>query len=329
MEDLSKIYYQEEIPYSTLIQANSLVRLQNVGMNCGLEYTSYPLFTTILPYSRFQHSLGVSLIIYHFTHDLSQSLAGLFHDIATPAFAHVIDFLHHDYLTQESTEENTKAIIQSDPMILSFLNDHKITIEEVCDYHLYPIADNDAPKLSADRLEYTLGNLVNYGFGSKEDVERIYQDLIVGENEFHEDEIMFTHPKIAYQFALLSLQCSKVYVADNDRYSMEYLARLIKEAIELEVLDEKDLYTIEPVVIQKIMSHPVLKEKWAYFQKLNSIRISNDPKEDYYCINAKKRYIDPYIYGLGRVSKIYPEYKIQMKKFLDISFDYYIKGMIK
>ena len=33
-----------------------------------------------------------------------------------------------------------------------------IKIEEVEDYHLYPIADNDTPKLSSDRLEYSLSN---------------------------------------------------------------------------------------------------------------------------------------------------------------------------
>ena len=28
----------------------------------------------------------------------------------------------------------------------------------MADYHIYPIADNDTPMLSADRLEYTLSN---------------------------------------------------------------------------------------------------------------------------------------------------------------------------
>ena len=36
------------------------------------------------------------------------TVAALLHDIATPVFAHVIDFLNNDYEKQESTEAETK-----------------------------------------------------------------------------------------------------------------------------------------------------------------------------------------------------------------------------
>ena len=41
---------------------------------------------------------------------------------------------------------------------MTLLNRDNIKVEEVDNYHLYPIADNDTPKLSADRLEYTFAN---------------------------------------------------------------------------------------------------------------------------------------------------------------------------
>ena len=47
------------------------------------------------------------------------------------------------------------------------------TTEDVADYHRYPIADNDSPRLAADRLEYTLGNLFNYGFCSPEQLREL------------------------------------------------------------------------------------------------------------------------------------------------------------
>ena len=59
-------------------------RLQSIGMNCGCEYTAFPLFQRLRePYSRFDHSVGVALIVWRFTSDVRQALAGLFHDIAT------------------------------------------------------------------------------------------------------------------------------------------------------------------------------------------------------------------------------------------------------
>lgn len=41
---------------------------------------------------------------------------------------------------------------------MELLERDNIKVDEVDDYHIYPIADNDTPKLSADRLEYTFTN---------------------------------------------------------------------------------------------------------------------------------------------------------------------------
>ena len=64
-------------------------------------------------YSNLEHSIGVALIVWNFTKDKKQTLAGLFHDISTPVFKHCIDFLNGDYETQESTEELTTYMIKN------------------------------------------------------------------------------------------------------------------------------------------------------------------------------------------------------------------------
>jgi hypothetical protein len=54
----------------------------------------------------------------------------------------------------------------------------------VNDYQIYPIADNKFPKLSSDRLEYSLSNgLFHYEVLSIDDVKEIYNDVIVVKNE--------------------------------------------------------------------------------------------------------------------------------------------------
>ena len=153
--------YHPEIPefLRRLAETPPMARLRQVGMNCGCEYTSFPHFAGWAPYSRFDHSVGVGLIVWHFTGDLRQSAAGLLHDAATPAFAHVVDFLHGDHLHQESTEARTAELIETSPELQALLKEYGLTTEDVADYHRYPIADNDSPQLSADRLEYTLGDL--------------------------------------------------------------------------------------------------------------------------------------------------------------------------
>lgn len=107
-----------------------------------------------------------------------QTLSGLFHDIATPVFKHCIDFMNGDSENQESTEERTEQIIKNSKEIMSLLKRDNIKLEEVSDYHIYPIADNDTPRLSSDRFEYTLsGGLYQVRVFELEDIERYYNIL--------------------------------------------------------------------------------------------------------------------------------------------------------
>ena len=164
MDQLWSLYHSEIPEFLREFAATPpMQRLKQVGMNCGCEYTRFPRFAEIGPYSRYDHSLGVALIVWHFTGSVEQTLAGLFHDVTTPVFAHVVDFLNGDHLRQESTEAGVAECLAAWPEVTALLEKYRVTPEDISDYHRYPIADNDSPALSADRLEYSLGNLLNYG----------------------------------------------------------------------------------------------------------------------------------------------------------------------
>ena len=301
------------------LKSNALNRLKNIDMNCGVNYTNLPLFSDIDPYTRYDHSLRVACIIDYFTHDKKQVLSGLFHDIATPAFSHTIDFMNGDYLHQESTESYTKELIQNDPIISEQLLKEQISIDEVYDYHIYPVADNDSPKLSADRLEYTLSNSLNYGFSTKQELSDIFDDIIIGKNEYYEDEMMFLHQGQAERFAELALRCGKVYSSKEDRFAMEMLSDIIKEFIDEKILKYSDLYTDEIYVINKIKNY----DSWIKYTKLSSV----DYAEDGIIIHAKKRYIDPFVLGLGRISQFSDKMNSEIESFLNESQDERLIGV--
>ncbi|MDD6467107.1 MAG: HD domain-containing protein [Erysipelotrichaceae bacterium] len=324
MKQLWNIYHYE-IPafIQEFANTSTMQRLQEVGMNCGCEYTSFPLFKNIAPYSRYDHSIGVALIVWHFTQDPKQTIAGLLHDIATPVFAHTIDFLNDDHVKQESTEERTRTMIEESSEICDLLTKYQIELEDVVDYHKYPIADNDSPKLSADRLEYTLGNLWNYGFCEIEELNRYYQNLVVGINEDQEVELMFQNSNIGIAFNHRVMQTSNIYIADEDRFAMQALANLIKEAVQLQVICKEDLYLTEPYIINKLFSHPGLKQKWETFCQYSKIKKQNDrPNEgNWLCIPAKKRYIDVYIQNTGRASQLSQLLQSEIKQMQSLTFD--------
>ena len=302
-------------------QTPALLRLQDVGMHCGCQYTDFPLFRGLSPYSRLDHSIGVARILWDLTGDPVQSMAGLLHDAATPAFSHVVDFLNGDHLTQESTEAGLFEIIQKDTGLISVLEKWGIAVQAVADCSRYPLADCPSPKLCADRLEYTLSNGVHYGFIS--DVQAIYDDLTIGENEDGQQELIFTDPDTALSFARMALSCGKVYVCDEDRYAMERLSRLLKQAIGEGILTKNALYTDESMVINTLL-RSCLKEDWLAFRRLHRVFRVNAPGQFTYRIPAKKRYIDPLVRDRGRISALFPEFKEQVLEFLTQSQDDYI-----
>lgn len=324
MDTLWPVYHRDIPPFlSQLAAAAPMQRLRQVGMNCGCEYTSFPRFRRLPSYSRYDHSLGVGLIVWHFTGDAAQASAGLLHDVATPVFAHTVDFLHGDHLQQEATEGPTAALISTSEEIRTVLNTHGIAVEDVWDYHRYPIADNDPPGLSADRLEYTLGNLVNYGFASSAQAAALYADLTVGENEQGVPELMFSTPERAAEFALASLKTSQVYVADEDRFSMELLSRLLRLALERGTLTPEDLQTTEPEVIARLESDCVCAPMWAAFRACSQVRSMPDrPAHGQWLqVPAKLRCIDPLCRGLGRVSAWHPGFARELKQFRALPLD--------
>ena len=321
--DTLKFPYAESIPDALreMAETPSVRRLRNIGMNCGCEYTSFPVFRRPGGYHRFEHSLGVALIVWRFTDDLKQAAAGLLHDIATPVFAHVIDFVKGDYLNQEATESGTRECIEADRALMSVLKHGGLDVEDVCDYHRYPVADNDSPRLSADRLEYTLGNILHFGFDTRETVSEIYQDLTVAVNEEGDPEISFTHANTARKFAGLALRCSRLYVSPEDRYAMQRLAEVIRYALKSGTLTPDSLYGTEPEVVSRLREDARTAEAWKAFTGLAAVRLTDRPEG---CVNprlipAKKRRIDPYVAKQGRVTELFPDFAEELKAFMNES----------
>ena len=303
-------------------------RLGHIGMNCGCEYTSFPRFARGKQYTRLLHSLGVGMIVWKHTGNQAQAMAGLLHDAATSVFAHVIDFMKGDYLTQEATEAGTGEMIAQSTEMQDVLHRFGLRTEQVSDYHLYPIADNDSPRLCADRLEYTLGNLYFYGFASLGEIEAIYADIQAARTEDGREELVFSDADCAESFGFLSLKCSKVYVSDEDRYSMQMLSEIVAKAVRSGRIAEKDLHGTEECITALLASSPETVAQWNWYCGLNHMERADAPGQGdtWRNIQAKKRCIDPYIRGYGRLSEIRGRYAEALESFRKDPQDAWLRG---
>ncbi len=322
MKEYLKIL-SNEIPdfLNDYINTSQMQKLSEISVSCGTYYTK--LFDKMVWYSSLDHSIAVSLIVWNFTKDKKQTIAGLFHDIATPVFKHSIDFMNGDYKKQESTEELTTQIISGSKEIMSLLKRDGIKIEEVDNYHIYPIADNDTPMLSADRLEYTLSN----GLGackniwSLEDVKEIYENIEIQKNEQGIEELGFKDIKIAEKFVKGMRRLSNSYIDNKRKFSMQFLADIMKIMSSQNLITKKDLYELsEKEVIERIENcdYAEISQKFDMWKNAHEIKESDEKVKDKYCvsIDAKIRYINPLVNGI-RISEISEVAKEEIQKALE------------
>ncbi len=285
------------------INTKELLKQQYISITCGTIYSN--LFESDFFFSSLDHSIAVSLIIWHFTHSKVQTLSGLFHDIATPVFKHCVDFLNGDYMSQESTEDLTTDIIKNSKEIMDLLKRDNIDISQVDNYHLYPIADNDTPKLSSDRLEYSLSNaLFTYNLLDSEKIKEIYKDIEIQKNEENEIELGFKTKSIARNFVKVTSKLSIIYREDRTRYSMQLIADIIKALNTDGKISKKDLYTLKESEVIELIENSKYKEIFDIWKKAKKIKVSKEEPFNVYYVHhgAKVRYIDPLFNG-KRISK--------------------------
>lgn len=303
------------------IDIPELQRLSGISMLCGTDYSN--LFNYFSFNSTLDHSIGVALMIWNFTKDKKQTLAGLYHDIATPTFKHCIDFMNGDSEKQESTEERTEQIIKKSKKIMDLLNRDGIKVEEISDYHIYPIADNDTPRLSADRFEYTFSNsMFLYGIWKLDDIRRYYEDIVVLKNEEGIDELGFKTPEICKDFLSEILPIFAKYDSDENRTVMQFLADIIKSMNVKGWITIDDLYElVEEDVINKIRTceDNYLKEAFSKFENATEVFGDDFQNIDKYCISVKgkKRYIVPLTYNNGNICRINEVYETSKKEVED------------
>lgn len=306
------------------IETKELLKQKYISVTCGKIYSN--LFEIDFFFSSLEHSIAVALIVWHFTHDKKQTLSGLFHDIATPAFKHCVDFLNGDYMIQESTEDLTSKIISNSKEIMDLLKRDNIKLEEVDDYHIYPVADNDTPKLSADRLEYSLSNaLLTYKLSNIDDIKKIYNDIILDKDEEDTLELSFKSKATALEFAKITSKLSIIYRDDKTRYSMQLLADIIKKLNEDRLITKEDLYNMKESEVIEIIENSKYKDIFNIWKNAKNIKVSKEKPENVYFVHhgAKIRYIDPLV-NKKRISSISEEAKEEIDKNLSYDMNNYV-----
>ncbi|MBO3652553.1 HD domain-containing protein [Bacillus amyloliquefaciens] len=265
-----------------LIHTQPLQRLKNIHQG-GASYLVNPKWNV----TRFEHSVGVMLLIKRLGGSLEEQIAGLLHDISHTAFSHVIDFVL-DNPEQDFHDQIFEKTIQSSE-IPSVLQKHGFNLLSILPIEKWSLLEQPLPLLCADRIDYTLRDLSNYNMISLADACKFANELkvvngkiclkTVGTAEWfvkaYYTEVIdfFLHPLNVYGYAILT-DILKIGMAKQIIYFDDLL------------LDDKTVWT--KLINSK--DHEVLKKI-----KDISKNVIND--EENYDIHQKKkvRIIDPLV----------------------------------
>ena len=142
------------------------------------------------------------------------------------------------------------------------------------------------------------------------------------------------HAAQADAFTRLALRQSEWFVSDDDRFSMQALADILRKAQQRGVLTVDDLYLDEPHVISLLLSDPIIAAHWQEYRCIVGTQSGPNPPEGVYAVRiaAKKRSIDPLVQaenGLRRFTAISTDYAARLCTFRADDFDRWVWARFK
>lgn len=297
MKEYLNIFIDSNYPtfIDKYLTTKTMERIKHVTQFCGCDYTN--LYSPLFKYTRFDHSLVVAHMTWHFTHNKKETIIALLHDIGTPCFAHCIDYVFGDYMNQESSEKSLAEMIKTDKEIQKYLEEDSISIEDLDDDSNFPILENKAPKLCTDRLDGVLHTCYIWlHTHSLEQIKEVYHDMTVLTNEEGNLEIGFNHIEIAEKFTEMVYNYAKEFQGNTDKYIMKYVSEIVKLAVEQNLLSLEDLYTKKEEEICRIFDENF--SSWQKFHEVSHlVRTNEEPVNRFYISFAtKKRNTNPLVH---------------------------------
>ncbi|MDR2995091.1 MAG: HD domain-containing protein [Bacillus cereus] len=299
-----------------LILSKSVQRLKGIHQ-AGASYLMNEKWNV----TRFNHSVGVMLLVKKLGGSVEEQIAGLLHDVSHTAFSHVIDYVFDN--EDESYHEEIFSSVVKNSEIPAILAKHGYNYEDILlDDLKWTLLERSAPELCADRVDYTLRDMYTYGYISLEEVHSFLEDVIAVEGKMVLQSIEMaewfteTYYKDVIDFFMKPINI----------YGNEMLAKTLKLALHKKVIHADDFLLEDDELISKLQqcSEP---EVHALLSKVHPNVIVKEDRNDYDLHQKNKvRLIDPPLLREGKIvqSSVVSENIRQMS---DIAYEKAVRGM--
>ncbi len=291
-----------------LINSKPLLRLKGIGQ-FGIPDEFYHLKN----YSRYEHSLGVMILLKTLGANEEEQVAGLLHDISHTAFSHVIDWVVGEGHTEDYQDSQHEKHILDEKFAL-ILKKHKYNPLRIANHSNFPLLEKDIPSLCADRIDYSL----------KEFPLKIAKKCFKGLNVIDE-KIVFNNKEIAFLFAKHFLDQNFKHWGGFEAVNRYRLfANVLKIALSKKEIAFSD-FQKDDLYITNILKRSKDKKIQKILSVLRNKSLLKFPKSKRIA-HKKFRYVDPLIFKKNKFLKL-SEIDFRFKNMLNKKKEFNEKGI--
>lgn len=286
MKYTDKIYGEFEFTgvIKELINTSAFQRLTRIHQGGALF-----LVNPKINHTRFEHSIGVMLLIKKLGGSIEEQLAGLIHDISHTAFSHLIDYVFD--IDEEDYHEKRFEEVLSGEELDTIFKKYRFDTSKFIEIGNYQILEYPLPNLSADRIDYTLRDLFQIGEISATEIAWFLSGMKVVDNRIV--LISVAHGKwfqSKYEFLV------SAYFGGKENSEVNILMKkIVKDCLTKGIIQEDDFYRDDFYLIDKIERSVNLAQM---IGEIGNMGIDNRE------FIQKKREVDPEILVDNRVLKL-------------------------
>ncbi|MDO8686755.1 MAG: HD domain-containing protein [Candidatus Berkelbacteria bacterium] len=268
-----------------LIKSKPIQRLKGIAQ-FGLPDKYYFL----KGYSRYEHSIGVMLLLIKLEANLEEQVAGLLHDISHSAFSHVFDWVVGTS-ESEDYQDSIHNKFMNQKKIKDIINKYHLNFNEITNLENFSLLEREIPNLCADRIDYSLRE---FPVRSR---KYCLSNLTVRNNK-----IVFQNKKAAKLFGITFIGLQVNHWGSLEavaRYSL--LADTLKKALKKKLIKKKDFLFNDKYIIDILKKDAQLKDELSV---LKNKKLDTSILNRFINTKNKFRYVDPIYIEKDRLERL-------------------------
>jgi len=296
-----KIYGKIEISEPIILDLINSPTLQRLK---GIDQAGYfePQFPGTAR-NRFEHSLGVYILLKKYGAPIEEQIAGLIHDVSHTVFSHCADYaLDEGSETKQDYQDNIFGDFVKKSDIPAIIGKYGFDLDYILNEENFPLKEKKLPDLCADRIDYSLRTAIVFKGMKYEEVKKLLDDLTTENQNW-----IFKNFASAKKYAELFKELNESYYAGLAAAVMlKTVGDYLRYGAKKGYIAEEDFHTTDKEILAKLAKHLGEDKKLKLlFDRMNmKIGFRNDSKDYTVHVFCKSRAVDPLCRRDGKIKRV-------------------------